>query len=129
MTISPILDEGGTVIGGSTVCRDITERKHFEASLAKRVQELTTLYQLTERLQRATVLPEIYEAALDAILTALGCGRASNLLLDPHSIMRFVAWRGLSDTYRTAVDGHSPWTIDAIDPAPIFMSDILYPHL
>jgi len=125
LTISPILDERGTVIGGSTVCRDITERKHFEVSLAKRVQELTTLYQLTERLQQAKALPEIHEAALDAILTALGCGRASILLFDPHSVMRFVAWRGLSDSYRAAVDGHSPWTVDAIDPAPIFMRDIL----
>ena len=53
LTVSPILDEEGVVVGASTVCRDITERKQFEASLAKRLQELTTLYELTERLQRA----------------------------------------------------------------------------
>jgi PAS domain S-box-containing protein len=125
LTISPIFDEAGVVVGASTACRDITERKQFENSLAKRVNELTTLYELTERLQRAKALPEIYQAALDAIVSALGCDRASILLFDSNSVMRFVAWRGLSEAYRTAVDGHSPWTADAIEPKPIFMSDIL----
>jgi two-component sensor histidine kinase len=35
-----------------------------------------------------------------------------------------VAWRGLSDAYRQAVDGHSPWTPESVDPAPIHISDI-----
>jgi PAS domain S-box-containing protein len=125
LTVSPILDEQGVVVGGSTVCRDITERKQFEASLAKRVQELTTLYELTERLQQAKALPDIYEAVLDAILSALGCDRASILLFDTNSVMRFVAWRGLSEGYRNAVDGHSPWNRDAINPKPIFVTDIM----
>ena len=38
--------------------------------------------------------------------------------------MRFVAWRGLSDGYRRAVDGHSPWTRDTKDPQPICVEDI-----
>ncbi len=38
--------------------------------------------------------------------------------------MRFVAWRGLSDTYRQAVDGHSPWARDEIDPRPITVPDV-----
>jgi PAS domain S-box-containing protein len=125
LTVSPILDEQGVVVGASTACREITERKEFEASLAKRVRELTTLYELTERLQRAKALLEIYEAALDAIVSALGCDRASILLFDSTAVMRFVGWRGLSEAYRTAVDGHSPWKVDAIDPAPIFVPDIL----
>lgn len=38
--------------------------------------------------------------------------------------MRFVAWRGLSDTYRAAVDGHSPWKRQDREADPIFVSDI-----
>ena len=38
--------------------------------------------------------------------------------------MRFVAWAGLSEGYRRAVDGHSPWTRDAIDPQPICIPDV-----
>jgi two-component sensor histidine kinase len=38
--------------------------------------------------------------------------------------MRFAAWRGLSDAYRKAVDGHSPWTSDVTDPTPICIDDV-----
>ncbi len=38
--------------------------------------------------------------------------------------MQFVAWRGLSDHYRSALRGHSPWKPGEPDPRPIFVSDI-----
>lgn len=123
LTVSPVLDIQGKVIGGSTVCRDITERQQFESSLAKRVRELTTLYELTDRLQLATSLQETFDAALDALAVGLGCERASILLHDSSNVMRFVAWRGLSDSYRTAVEGHSPWKPDTFDPKAIFVAN------
>ena len=124
LTVSPIKDGTGRVIGASTVCRDITERKSVHASLAKRVTELTTLYQLTERLQSASKPEEIYRGSLEAIKDALGCERASILLFDFSRVMRFVASSGLSNSYRTAVDGHSPWTPDAKNPQSIYVEDI-----
>jgi len=124
LTVSPIADAEGRIVGGSTVCREITERKQIEASLARRMAELTTLFQFTERLQGADSLHAVCSAALDAISAALGCWRASVLLFDGSGTMRFVAWRGLSDAYRKAVDGHSPWTAGATAVAPIPVSDI-----
>ncbi|HKQ39349.1 MAG TPA: PAS domain S-box protein [Verrucomicrobiae bacterium] len=82
------------------------------------------VYELLDRIRRTKSLGEIYDAALDSILTAIGCDRASILLFDDAGVMRFVAWKGLSDGYRKAVEGHSPWTIDTKDPQPISMSDI-----
>src|SRR5262249_36777862 len=38
--------------------------------------------------------------------------------------MRFVAWRGLSDGYRKAIEGRSPWTREARDPQPFAIDDI-----
>jgi signal transduction histidine kinase/CheY-like chemotaxis protein len=38
--------------------------------------------------------------------------------------MRFHAWRGLSDEYRTAVDGHSPWPFGARDVTPVTIRDV-----
>jgi PAS domain S-box-containing protein len=96
-----------------------------ENSAAARVRELAALYRLAEQLQAAQSFEELYEAALDSIVDALRCQRASILLFDNAGVMRFVAWRGLSDGYRTAVDGHSPWTPDVRDPAPICVTDIL----
>jgi PAS domain S-box-containing protein len=38
--------------------------------------------------------------------------------------MRFKAYRGLSDAYRQAVEGHTPWRPDSPDPQPIWVSDV-----
>ena len=67
------------------------------------------LYELTDRLFRASSRADIYEAGLDAILNGLHCGRASILLFDNAGVMKFVASRGISEGYRRAVEGHSPW--------------------
>jgi len=83
-----------------------------------------SLYRFTDRLFRARSLGDAFDAALDAIREALGCDRASILLFDDSGAMRFIAWRGLSDGYRRAVDGHSPWTKDTKDPLPICIENI-----
>ena len=78
----------------------------------------------TTAIDRATAIGPIYEAALDAIQKGLGVGRASILLFDPDSVMRFKAWRGLSEDYRRAVEGHSPWTPGTPDAPPIAIPDV-----
>ena len=117
LTVSPIQDATGQVVGASKIARDIGSRKQAEETQA-------ALYHFTDRLFRAESADDIYEAALDAIIRALGRERASILLFDDASTMRFVAWRGLSDGYRRAVEGHSPWVRDAKDPEPIGISDV-----
>ena len=124
LTVSPIRDACGKVVGASKIARDITERKRSEQALARRREEQAALHQLTDRLYRAKSVGEVYEAALDAITRAIGCERASILLFDDSGLMRFTAWRGLSSAYRRAVEGHSPWTADTIDPDPIYIANI-----
>jgi PAS domain S-box-containing protein len=91
---------------------------------ARRAREQTTLFHFTDRLFRASTLADIYQAALDAICEALVTSRAAILRFDDGGKMRFSAWRGLSDDYRAAVDGHSPWKRDDREADPIFVSDI-----
>jgi PAS domain S-box-containing protein len=67
---------------------------------------------------------EIYRIALDALTRGLEVSRASILLADAAGTMRFTAWRGLSDAYRQAVEGHTPWAADAVDPQPIVVPDV-----
>jgi PAS domain S-box-containing protein len=88
------------------------------------VGDLAALYRLTDRLYRAASRDDVCDAALDAIAETLGCRRSSILLFDADGVMDFVAWRGLSDSYRAAVRGHSPWTRETRDPAPIFVPNI-----
>ena len=82
------------------------------------------LYELSEQLLRASTPQAIYDAAIDAIESALECDRASILLFDERDTMQFVAWHGISDAYRTAVTGHSPWKKGELDAVPIPVPDI-----
>jgi PAS domain S-box-containing protein len=85
---------------------------------------IATCLALTAAISKSRTVEEIYEAALDALSVGLGVERASILLFDPDGVMRFKAYRGLSDAYRRAVEGHTPWRPDSPDPQPIWVSDV-----
>jgi PAS domain S-box-containing protein len=121
---TPLFDDSGVLIGAVNMLVDISDRKRAEATEARHRDEQSALYQFTDRLFRASSPGDVYDAALDSIHLALGCKRSSILLFDEAGVMRFVASRGLSDGYRQAVEGHSPWTRDAKDPRPICIDDI-----
>lgn len=124
LTISPVKDTEGRIVGASKIARDVSDRKRAERALARRMTEQSALYRMTDRLYHGANLADAFDAALDAITSALGCARASILLFDEQQVMRFVAWRGLSESYRKAVDGHSPWTAETRDATPIYMSNL-----
>lgn len=86
-------------------------------------QRLELLYHLADRVARATDAASVCEAAIASIMAA-GANRASVLLLDETGVMRFRAWRNLSERYRVAVDGHSPWSRDSQTPAAIVIEDV-----
>ena len=124
VTISPVKDANGRVVGASKVARDITFQKDEEKALADRMKRQRALYHLADQLHRAKSKEDIYAAGLDAILEALHCQRASILLFDENGIIRFVSWRGLSNDYRKATDGHSPWKLSDENPGVICVEDI-----
>lgn len=121
---TPILNEDGSIREWVGACQDVHERKLAEQRLATRAAQQAVLYGFAERANRTFTLAEIYNAALDALLTTLPCDRASILLTDEKGVMRFTAWRGLSDEYRRAVEGHSPWAPDARDPQPFCIGNV-----
>jgi PAS domain S-box-containing protein len=121
---TPLFDAAGALTGAVNMLVDISERKRADASLARHADEQAALYRLTDGLFRAGSPPDVFDAALDSIQLAVGCKRSSILLFDGAGVMRFVASRGLSDGYRQAVEGHSPWTRDAKAPQPICIEDI-----
>ena len=124
LTISPIRDSTGRVIGASKVARDITAQKAAERALADGARQQRALFHLADRLHRAACIEDVYAAALDSISAGLRGDRASILLRDEHDVMRFVSSRGLSAKYRRAVEGHSPWSPDAEDPEPVLINDL-----
>ena len=103
---------------------DLIERKQAEEELIARSRQQSLLYVLANAVNRAEGLAELYEKALDAIVKSVNADRASILLFDEGGVMRFKAWRGLSDGYRRTVEGHSPWSPNTMDPQPIMIENI-----
>lgn len=85
---------------------------------------IRTCVRLTAAISGARDVEDIYAAALDALASGLGVDRASILLFDEDGVMRFKAYRRLSDEYRRAVEGHTPWRPDSPDPQPIVVRDV-----
>jgi signal transduction histidine kinase/ActR/RegA family two-component response regulator len=105
-------------------CAQALHRAELHESERRSRQEVELLYGLLDAISRTDDIDRVLERALDAICRALRLERASVLLLDDGGVMRFSAWRGLSDDYRAAVEGHSPWSADAVDPEPILIADV-----
>jgi PAS domain S-box-containing protein len=124
ITSASVRDAEGRFLYAVRVQQDIGARKSVEEALARRAEEQAALYEFTAALQHSAGLAEVFEQALTAIRRALRCERASILLFDASASMKFVASRGLSETYQRAVEGHSPWQADARDPTPICIEDI-----
>ncbi|MBW4490895.1 MAG: PAS domain S-box protein [Trichocoleus desertorum ATA4-8-CV12] len=121
---SPIRDRDGNIVAGVVIFYDVTERQQAEARLRQQFEQLQAIYQITDAVSRAGAIEEIYEAALNGFQQALAADRASVLVADPDGVMRFKAWRQLSDTYRQATEGHSLWSLDAKNPQPIWISNV-----
>jgi PAS domain S-box-containing protein len=120
---APITD-GKEAKGVVLVFSDVTERKKSQGLVLKRAEEIAALYTFTDRLQRADSIEEVYEAALDSIIGAVKADRASVLLFDEAGVMQFVASRGLSNGYREAASGHSPWKRGEKGASPIGIDDV-----
>ena len=84
----------------------------------------TQLARLMDEVSRSCSLDAVYQRAIAALREALSIERAAVLLLDHHGVMRFAAWSGLSEEYRRAVEGHSPWPPDQRDATPVLIEDV-----
>jgi PAS domain S-box-containing protein len=117
LTISPVKDAEGVIIGASKIARDISDRRQGE-------RQQQALYELVATVNRALSLPEVCNAALEAVFQCQDIDRAAILVRDADGVMRFVSWRGLSENYRRAVEGHSPWDGNETDPQAVFINEI-----
>lgn len=88
------------------------------------LRPLRAVHRLALALQQADTPTAFYDEAVETIVKLLEVDRASLLLFDPDGVIRFKAWRGLSDTYRSAVEGHSPWRPEDVEARPILVPDV-----
>jgi GAF domain-containing protein len=100
------------------------ENARLYAGAQRERDRLAVVHRMAEEIGRAASLEELFDAALAGVAEAVGVDRSAILLLDTEGVMRFRAWRGLSDAYRAAVEGHSPWGPDDADAEPVLVPDV-----
>ena len=124
MSSAPVFGADGAITAAIVTFNDITESKHANRETERLYAETAVLHRLSDAANRSPAPEAVFEAALDAIRDVLGSARASVLIFDDAGVMRFRAWRGLSEEYRRAVESHSPWTPASRDPQPIVVVDV-----
>ncbi|MBL0347356.1 GAF domain-containing protein [Candidatus Villigracilis affinis] len=117
------IDSQNNLLKMHGVIQDITKHKQAKDALRRQLNNLNSLYQMTAIIGQTSSVEDIYEAALNSLQSMLLTDRTAILLLDQNGVMRFKTWHGISEEYRNAVEGHSPWDVKAIDPQPFPVPD------
>jgi signal transduction histidine kinase len=95
----------------------VTERKEAE-------KHLQVLNQLSEAVNRAEAVEQIYEIALSGLERLLQLQRASILIYDDQGILQRKAWRGLSETYRAVSDKQLSQMPDEPEHSPRLINNV-----
>lgn len=109
LSVSPVRDSRGVVIGASKVARDISERKRAEQALreserllAAEADALVKLNESSSRLWRSRTLQEGLEVMLAAVIELLGADKGNVQLLEGRGkdgVLRIAAQRGFQPDF------------------------------
>ncbi|MEK7741725.1 MAG: PAS domain S-box protein, partial [Nitrospirota bacterium] len=80
LTLSPIKDTAGEVIGISGITRDISERKRVEKELVRRNQELSRLFFISSAMRGTLELDRLLRMVLTAVTMSDGLGFNRSIL-------------------------------------------------
>ena len=101
LTISPLRDHRGEIVGASTIARDISEQKRADEAIQALNEHLTEdlasmmcLQQLSTRLIEAGGIPELLGEILDAGIQITAADMGNIQLLDDAGRLRIAAHRG-----------------------------------
>jgi PAS domain S-box-containing protein len=103
LTISPVRDASGKIVGASKIARDITGQKRAEeairnlnAELTADLAALTRMQNLSTRLIQAGAFPDLLREILDAGIAITEADMGNIQLLDADGILRIVVQKGFS---------------------------------
>lgn len=100
VSISPIKDERGNIVGASKIVQDITERKLAEENLYKLNRAMSLLSSVNQSIIRIRSLPVLFEEVCRIAVELGGFPMAGiGLLDDEKKRMRLVAHAGIADEH------------------------------
>lgn len=105
LTISPVRDARGQIIGASKIARDITDRKRAEeaiqqlnAQLTNELAAMSRMQQLSTRLVQAGDFGQLLEEIIDAAMEITGA-EMGNIQLLEHGSLRIVSQHGFDPAF------------------------------
>jgi PAS domain S-box-containing protein len=127
LTLSPILDSSGEVVGISGISRDISEKKIIERELIRKNQELSRLFFINSVVRSTLDLDRLLRIILTVVTMGDGFGfnRAVLFLIDEHSVLKGVIGVGPSNLEEArniwlSMEGRSLETIiEEIEVSPL----------
>ncbi len=101
LSVSPVKDETGRVVGISTVARDISQRKRAEEKTERMNRTLRALSECTERLMKATDETSMLQQVTDVVVKVAGYRMAwvGYALKDENKTVQPMAAAGFEDGY------------------------------
>ena len=101
ITISPVRDSGGTIVGAFKILRDITETKRIRATLrdnerrlASELAGVRTLQSISTRLISTLTQESLSAQILDAAMELMGADAASiQMLMSDEQTLKLLGWR------------------------------------
>ncbi len=107
------------------IAMSTTGHKRVLGERQSKYGQLDLLFELAGAVSRAREPREIYRAAVHGLVHALAADRAAVLIFDVDDVLRFKEWVGLSEEYRAAVEGHTPWKRGEPDVHPVALADAM----
>ena len=141
LTISPLKDATGKIIGASKIARDITERKRAEeavrvinAQLSADLSAITRMQQISTRLAQAEDLAQLLDEIVAAGTEITGADMG-NIQLFQNGVLQIVSQRGFASPFLdffnhvthgtaacgTALERHERIIVEDILKSPIFI--------
>lgn len=129
VSISPVCDARGVVIGASKVARDISERKRAEQALRASERGLEKLNELSALLWRSANLQEGFGQMLSAAIALLGADKGVFQLLRADNMLVIAAHRGFEpdflERFAQVSDEHMSACSRALKSrAPLIIADV-----
>ena len=72
--------------------------------LEHQFEQLQLLYELAQAVNRADEPGEIYRSAVEGLVRVVAADRASVMTFDADGVMRYKAWKGISDRHRATME-------------------------
>jgi PAS domain S-box-containing protein len=131
VTVSPIRDAAGVIVGASKIARNISDRKRIERELVDLQQRLMGLAAASASILASPDVESVLSAAIDVARDVFAADGYAVWRGDPDGVWRIVRSFGISDEFaarvlaRTAAQGGSrvpftdPFLCEDVDTAPM----------